>query len=404
MSYLNNNFLHIIILFLIGLVSYATSIDNFMNLPLWPDVQTYQSIANNLNYNPFNSDFREPLWIWIIKFSEFFPGNEEFIIRTTSYLFYFFTCTFFYLFCKNIINNRFISLLATIVLLLHPHLIVIGFSGIRDNGINIIILLFAYLYYIYSFKKVKNYLILLTCLAVLIKSNLFMSFLIINLIIAVYKKNYSYFIYSVIFSFSFLIIILFYQYLRFDDFFYSTNVHTIWARNYEFCYLERLHYELCPSKEILSQNMYAGPKVTAYEYLFSYRPFIDLVYQSIRGYIFIYIDKLFSNSYGFSYLFQTSIYFNIHSLSYLFALSIIFLQIIGIISLLFKKNILLLFIPILICNFSSILTAPPLAVDYRIFSYFYYFQFIYISVGLILIFNSITSLFGKNLDVFRSSL
>ena len=47
MSYLNNNFLYIIILFLIGLVSYTTNIDNFMDLPLWPDVQTYQSIANN---------------------------------------------------------------------------------------------------------------------------------------------------------------------------------------------------------------------------------------------------------------------------------------------------------------------------------------------------------------------
>ncbi len=404
MSYLNYNFLYIFILILVGLINYLLNINIYMELALWPDVQTYQSIANNLNYNPFNTDFREPFWIWIIKFSEFFPGKEEFVIRTTSYLFYAFTCIFFYLFCRNLIKNRPVSLLVTIVLLLYPHLTVIGFSGIRDNGINLIILLYAYLYYAYSFKKIKNYLIILTCLAVLIKSNFFMSFLIINLIIAIFNKNYNYFIYSVIFSITFLIIILVYQFLRFDDFFYATNVHTIWARNYEFCYLERLYYEFCPSKEILSKNMYSGPKVTAYEYLFSYRPFSDLVYQTFRGYIFIYIDKIYTHSYSFAYLIQTSIYYNIHFLSLMFTASIICMQIIGFIKLLFNKYILLIFIPIIVCNFSSILTAPPLAVDYRIFSYFYYFQFIYISVGFIFIYNLFISLFGKNLNIFRSSL
>jgi hypothetical protein len=72
---------------------------------------------------------------------------------------------------------------------------------------------------------------------------------------------------------------------------HSVNVHFTWFRNYEFSVVKDRPCEGCPDREQYYVTPYAGPRVTAFEYVFALHSPGEILLDTLEGYRRMYLAR-----------------------------------------------------------------------------------------------------------------
>ncbi len=275
------------------------SLLNVADNPLPPDSAFYFHIAKTLR-SPFATHHREPFFIWIVWMFLRILGEHPIIIRIVSLLFSFIAiwCTYF---VGTRVFNKFVGIVSAFLMASSPSLGYMSIRGLRFELQIILFLLMVYLLISFSSKK-PLYKALVLGISGGIISLAFISFTFIYIVIAsmvIIKQKWRWCWALLTFSILFLMLspYLLYCLQRFNDPFYSMNVHARYYRNYE-----HVGEPGFMTEEELSKHPYAGKPVTTSEYIFGSHSPATIVGNSVKGFIAIFAghyarDIVFNQSY-----------------------------------------------------------------------------------------------------------
>lgn len=356
-------------------------------IDLWGDAQTYIMIAKDMSHI-YDTGIREPLWIWFIKIFSIIDVSE--IYRCSTMLIQIICIIALYKLLKNISNNKFLIFISLSIFSLNPYLTFLGIQAMRDSGILFLIILLTYSILniksgeIFSKSKFIKY-CLVVCLLALIKIQYLFASYLISLYLLIFLRciNYKQFILLILLPLIFCLPHFYNNFVIFGDPFYSLNIHLKWMRNFEINFLINGD----------SSDMYGGPPINSFEYIFLNRDIFDVIYELISGFIHLLIFKPYQvfiipiNQLLYGNLINININFAIYSIIFLIPVAI------GLFKTLYDKKLFLITsMPFLLMNFSVILAEY---LDPRIYNYIYIFLSFWFLIGLNKIRFTLSKFFSK---------
>lgn len=356
-------------------------------IDLWGDAQTYIMIAKDMGHI-YDTNIREPLWIWFIKIFSIIDVNE--IYRCSTIIIQIICIIALYKLLKNISNNKFLIFISLSIFSLNPYLTFLGIQAMRDSGILLLIITLTYsilnikIGEIFNKKKFIEY-CLIICLLSLIKIQYLFASYLISLYLLIFLKciNYKQFILLILLPLILCLPHFYNNLIIFGDPFYSLNIHLKWMRNFEINFLINGD----------SSDMYGGPPINSFEYIFLNRDIFDVIYELTSGFIHLFMFKPYQvfispiNQLLYGDLISFKIKFTIYSIIFLIPVAIGLFK-----SLYDKKLILITAMPFLLMNFSVILAEY---LDPRIYNYIYIYLSFWFSIGLNKIYFMVHNFFSK---------
>lgn len=370
-----NNKIYIILNIVLSLLIVFFYLFENLNFNLWGDVETYISIAKDMKH-PFDTDVREPLWIWLIKILTLF--DNILIYRLSTVFIHIFIIYFTYKIMCNLSSNNNSIFISLSILSLNPYIAFLSIQAMRDSGILILIIFLTYAIIVIkeneTLKKqnIIIFLIVFSLLGLIKIQYLFTTFLITLYFFLVLK------IINIKTAFFFLVVPLAFStphlinnYYIYDDIFYSLNIHLKWMRNFEMQYLVNGD----------SSNMYGGDNISSMEYIFLNRNIIDLAIEIITGFIFLFVIKPFHIFMSVLNLLPLNHLVISLKVNYIFFLSFYIIPIlIGFFSTFYNKKLFLItLLPFFLMNFSVILAEY---LDPRIYNYSYLYLGLWHLLGI----------------------
>lgn len=333
-------------LILLGIIALALNLRwgqlfaiKYSALPL--DVQTYKDITLQMSH-PFDTNFREPLWIWVLKIWLWIFGSADLSIRLLTVLFSLLVIIISFKFFKDYTNNNWLALLVSFFLSVNGYFIFMSPRGYRLELYTCSVILFCYFAFvsseILSDKLRLAGLTVFVALLELIQINSFI-FTLPFLLYGFWKHsiNYRKIFVPILITLIFLAPYLSYSYFKFGDPFYSINKHAVWYRNKEF----KTNCQGCPTARELEVDSYSGLKVNSFQYFLKMHRLKDVLLRTMNGYYIVFLKN--------SYYLQSEIGVNLSVFYYLYLaglILVIFSRYRGLIIIaLFLINLLAFFVP-----------------------------------------------------------
>ena len=375
---------------------------------LWTDTQNYIGIASSLNFqNMYETYFREPLWIWVVKLSLAIFRDPVISVRILGFFLFAFTGFMGYKFVKDYTKSTVAATISLFFLFLNPYLISVAVNCSRDLLILALMPVVCYLTLIksehLSEKRRLFYWTIVLCMIIGTRINLVVPAVLCFLFSSFYFKIK---IWKAIFPILIAVLIispyLFYCQKTYGDPLYSVNLHAMWWRNYEFLIYKNTGCPLCPSFELFNKemNIYGvynpHPPITSFEYMFKLRPISELLSGVINGFSDIFLMPSQNSTYLTGG--KIFVYFNNGNVFNPFYL----LYIIGFISCLLSKSRFIILIPVLFLNLLLFMVHLK-AIDPRMFSPATPYICIIMGIGYFFLIKKIIVKFGsiELLDKFK---
>jgi hypothetical protein len=260
-----------------------------------PDVIWYMQLSQAMT-SPYDTGWREPAWIWIIKAWFWSTGNTTLmhqrvltIALSTALLWV------AYKLFRDYTDLPLVGLLAAGLLCVNPYLIGLSTQGMREETYLIAVLCFVYFIFVADTKySLRGQVIGLALSGAAVQLLRFNSYVIVIPLLAVWawkqaagKRRY------VALPLAFITLLsvphMVHNGRAYGDPMYSVNVHYAWARNHEFVNFKKVGCEGCPSREELQVACCGGPPVGLYGYLFGMHSLEEIVERVGRGYLDMYL-------------------------------------------------------------------------------------------------------------------
>ena len=358
---------------LLGIVALALSLrweylNEFKYGILDPDVQFFKSLALEMKH-PYDTSYREPLWILIIRIWQEIYGPDDLGIKLLGVFFSLMLVLTSYKFFLDYTRSYPLALLVAFFLATNEFLIQRSPRGFRLEIYTASIMMFCSYVFVPSARlSPRTRLIGLavwSTLLELIRINSF--FFIFPFLIYSFWKfriNWPKLLYPIIAISIFLAPFLVCCYQKFGDPFYSINIHSSWYRNHEF----KSNCVGCPTPEELNRNSYAGEKVAATKYIFGMHQTQEIIKNTLQGYYAIFLQHSFKIQYLKSQIGKTSLIF------YYFYLA-------GLIFLVFSRYRILLAVPLFLINILAFLVLGT-HIDVRILAHTSPFVTFFLAYGI----------------------
>lgn len=245
--------------------------------PLDPDAEAYLDLAKRTSW--FRTEFREPLYIWIVKFWQLFPGNDETILRISSFVAGI-ACTFLIFWVAWQWFGLIGGWIAGLTYAFSPAMVFTCVRGLREEWIILLFLWFAVAYAAtwgkpWTWKVALRLGIPLALSSLMRLGTLSITPLVIFVHIAwsVYKNKQAFkqwvgpFILGCLVSILPIVPYLAYCQHKYGDAFHISN--NIGARFYANLEFAGKHPDF-PTKEEVDIDSYCGGRITMAEYMFKY--------------------------------------------------------------------------------------------------------------------------------------
>ncbi|MCD6386101.1 glycosyltransferase family 39 protein [Candidatus Sumerlaeota bacterium] len=265
-----------------------------VNKPLDPDAVTYISIARNMN-GPFDTDFREPFFMWGIKLFFILFGGTKINLRLYSIFVSLVTIWFTYLFAQRVTRSQTVGLLSAFILAQSHGYIFQNLRGLRLE--TYLITIIPFIYVLLQRKKPADwkYCLLVGVLAGLNQLNNLsaMSFCILLILYFAFRQKWKLWLIPVPIAVAMLITLphLIHNKKQFNDAFYSSNIHARYYRNQEFKGQPGF-----PTVEEVRKNGYAGPPITTFEYFFKLHTLPQIIKRTLTGFKLLYFGNFYVNN------------------------------------------------------------------------------------------------------------
>lgn len=274
------------------LVAFAQAAD----LKLDPDIVAYMHIARTMT-SPYATDFREPLWVWVIKAWLGLTGWGAGQIRLLTILVSLLLILMAYKFFRDYTGRPIIGCLVALLLAINPHLIRLSVRGLREEAYAAAILAVVYCIFAPASKlSLRAQAIGLAIGGAAVELLRFNSYVVLFPLLLwwAWRRASSRWAYALL-PFAFIMMTAVphavHNYQAFGDPLYSVNIHFAWWRNYEFVVKKGLSCEGCPSAEQFFVTPYAGPPITAFGYIFGLRSFTDMIGDTAEGYRNMFLSR-----------------------------------------------------------------------------------------------------------------
>lgn len=258
------------------------ALDIFKNQDLPPDGITYYKIATQKG-GLFETDFREPFHIWVLKIYYLFAPNRPENIRILTIILSLIVLPVSYKFAERI-SGKTVGLVSALFLASNTPFIRENVRGLRLESLIILLLLFL-MFTVFRKSRGKKWLcgILpgifagLTCLNTI---GLLAPVVIILIYAAARKKiRISGSVVALIITIALIVPHLLHNKKEFGDPFYSSNIHARFYRNMEFGGQKGF-----PTREEIARDSYTGGKISIREYIFELHDWGDIFANSWRGF------------------------------------------------------------------------------------------------------------------------
>lgn len=259
-----------------------------------PDAITYMQLAESLR-SPYDTMYREPLWIWMIKGWFWLVGSSAPHLRLLTGILSLAMVYAGYRLFRDYTGRPLVGLLVAALLAANPYLVSLSARGLREEAYILAILGMAYVVFVrpcpLSVRSQVVWLAVAGAAAHLLRFN---SYVFAIPLLALWawrqgpgRRRYVLVPLAVIAAVS--APHLAHNYQRYGDPLYSVNVHFVWSRNYEFVMLKQTGCEGCPSREAIEVDSTAGSILGAREYLFGLHTVREVVERTLQGYRDMYL-------------------------------------------------------------------------------------------------------------------
>lgn len=286
---------------ILGILVWAVSrrvvgLAKVLDVKLDPDVMNYMQIAAKMQ-SPYDTDHREPFWIWATRGWLDVAGWGAFEMRLLSLLFSLVLILAAYKFFSDYTGQWMVGAGVAWLLSVNPYLVQLSVRGLREELCAIAILAVAYLVFVRP-SSVPLYaqaagLALSGAVMQLLR---FSSYPILLTLLAYWawrqtpgQRR------VVLLPLAFIVAVSIPHAVHnakvFGDPFYSVNIHFSWFRNYEFVVRKGQSCEGCPDRQQFFTTPYAGPRVTALEYVFALHSPGEIVRDTFEGYRKLYLAR-----------------------------------------------------------------------------------------------------------------
>lgn len=264
------------------------------NKQLDPDAITYISIARNMN-GLFDTDFREPIFMWCIKLFFLLFGDTEINLRIYTIFTSLLTIWLTFLFARRATGSLAVGLLSAFILAQSPGYIFQNLRGLRLETYLITIIPFVYVLLLRQKPADWKYCVLIGVLAGLNQLNNLsaMSFCILLILYFAFRQKWKLWLIPIPIIVAMLITLphLIHNKKQFNDPFYSTNIHARYYRNQEF-----MGQPGFPTVEEVRRNGYTGPHITTFEYFFKLHTLPQIIKRSLIGFKLLYFGDYYVNN------------------------------------------------------------------------------------------------------------
>jgi|GEM_PF-2686891 len=322
----------------------------FQYRPLDPDATAYRVIADRMKHI-YDTDHREPMWIWTIKLWFLLLGPSDLSLRLLTITLSLVLLIVNYKFFKDYTKQPTLALAVVALLSVNPYMSFMSVRGLRLELYMIAILMLAYHVLVQKeglreSQRLAN-LSWWGTVAVLQQINSLI-FVLPLWVYAFWRQKIAwkkFWIAPV--GLLLLIPYLVYSYQKFGDPFYSANVHAMWYRNYEFVVIKGTSCEGCPTLAEIARGK-RGAHVTTFQYIFGMHSLGEVISRTAHGYaeLFFRPTNLFWKQVGLK---TTPVYY---------------LYLLGLLLLIFSRFREILIFPILTINILAFLV--PLGIDARL--------------------------------------
>ena len=267
-----------------------------LDVKLDPDVMNYMQIAAKMR-GLYDTDHREPLWIWATRSWLDVAGWGAFEMRLLSLLLSLGMILAAYKFFSDYTGQWMVGAGVAWLLSVNPYLVQLSVRGLREELFAIALLGVAYLVCVRPSSIPPSVQAAGLALSGAIMQLLrFSSYPILLVLIAYWgwrqapgKRR------LVLLPLAFIVAVSIPHAVHnakvFGDPFYSVNIHFSWFRNYEFVVRRGLPCEGCPDRQQFFLTPYAGPRVTAAEYVFGLHSVEEVVRDTLEGYRKLYLAR-----------------------------------------------------------------------------------------------------------------
>lgn len=264
------------------------NLETVLNKQLDPDAVTYLKIAHLKGL--FNTDFREPFFIWMIKLFSGLFGESDINLRLLTILLSLVIILITYLFALFVFRSYSIGLFAALFMGITQGFIYQNTRGLRLEAYCICVMLFLLMYFFARGNK-KWWTPLLFAFSgglILLNMSSALGFVYLVLIMAALLNRWKWRMLPIVFILPMLMIFphLLNNKKNYGDYLFSANVHTKIFRNYEFAGQPGF-----PTKEEVTKNGYAGADVTPFHYIFGMHKFSDVAKRTFKGIKWILFEK-----------------------------------------------------------------------------------------------------------------
>ncbi len=267
-----------------------------MDMKLEPDVVGYMSIASQLT-GPYETQFREPLWIWLTRGWLDLVGWGALEMRLLSVGASLVLLLAAYKFFTDYTGRWIIGAGVAWLLSVNPYVIRLSTRGLREEVFAIAVLALAYVVFVrpptLSFRAQVAGLALSGAAMQLLRFN---SSPVLVALLAYWAWRQApglrrWALVPLAFIAAVSVPHAVHNARVYDDPLHSVNVHFSWLRNYEFVIKKGQSCEGCPDRSQFFATPYAGPHVTAMDYVFKLHSLDEVVRDTLEGYRRMYLTR-----------------------------------------------------------------------------------------------------------------
>jgi hypothetical protein len=259
--------------------------------PLDPDAITVVGIAAGMRH-PYDTDIREPLWIWFAKLFSLLFGPSDLHLRYFSLTF-----SIIFLYCsfklvRDYTGKAGLALLTTLILALNFYLIKLSVRGLRVELYMVTLTMFCYYVFVPAISSRARYIGLAIWTALVSLTQLSGLVTVLPLLgWAMWRHRLH--VRSIAACLGVTAVVLAPHLINnlrhHGDPLWSTNAHAVFYRNYEYVAVKRTGCDGCPSWDEYIRNSYAGRPVSMVRYVFGMHPLGQVWSRISRGYFSLYL-------------------------------------------------------------------------------------------------------------------
>ncbi|MDO8546578.1 MAG: hypothetical protein Q7R68_04375 [Nitrospirales bacterium] len=267
-------------------------------LSLESDVNFYWLLADAMR-SPYDTAWREPLWIWMVKGLMWVGGGSIVSLRLLTVALSLLVIYSAYKLFSDYTRQPFVGLVVALLLSLNPYLIRMSVRGMKEETYMVLVLWFVHLAFVrkeqgsVAWRSVGLALSGAGLLLVRLNSWVFVAPL---LLLWAWRQARGQdrrwgLRLACITAFIGMAIAphLVHNDQMYGDPFFSVNHHAAWGRNFEFLIVKGGGCTGCPTVEEMEQDSYAGPRLTTYDYFFKLHSLREVRERLFTGYTEMYL-------------------------------------------------------------------------------------------------------------------